>query len=360
MSKIDASERLSGSASGKPRIVDIALQAGVSTATVDRVLNGRTGVKGKTARKVRDAAEWLAKSGGRPTVVASSLKALTIDVLLAGGPGFANEILMREFHRASRLAGVKLNARFTPRANVAALKEALEECAARGSDGVIVQPIEHRLIRDAVLDIASRGVPLICALTTLPGVDSLAYCGLDNRAAGRAGGLLLGHLCARKGKVAVFMSDMLYRSHEERESGARSVLRTDFPEIEVLPSINTRDNPDTCYLETQDLLKRHPDLAGIINLGGGNRGIEKALLEAGKGSELAYVAFNLTPLTRKALLDGTIDAVVHQDMGRLSRSAVDAIVGHHGGKPPEKGYIPAEIIMRENIRDTDRDELQSV
>ena len=126
MSKVDASERPSGSASGKPRIVDIALQAGVSTATVDRVLNGRAGVKGKTASKVRDAAEWLAKSGGRPTVVASSLKALTIDVLLAGGPGFANEILMREFHRASRLAGVKLNARFTPRANVAALKEALE------------------------------------------------------------------------------------------------------------------------------------------------------------------------------------------------------------------------------------------
>ncbi|WP_187970405.1 LacI family DNA-binding transcriptional regulator [Aquibium microcysteis] len=341
---------------GKPRIVDIALQAGVSTATVDRVLNGRVGVKGKTVKKVLDAAEWLAKSGGRPKVVVSSLKALTIDVLLAGGPGFANEILMREFHRASRQAGVKLNARFTQRANVAALKEAIEECAERGSAGVIVQPIDHRLIRDAVLDIVSRGVPLVCALTTLPGVDSLAYCGLDNRAAGRAGGLLLGHLCARKGKVAVFMSDMLYRSHEERESGARSVLRSDFPQIEVLPSINTRDNPETCYSETRELLKRHPDLAGMINLGGGNRGIEKALLESGKAIDVAYVAFNLTPLTRKALLDGTIDAVVHQDMGRISRRAVDAIIGHHGGKPPETGYIPAEIIMRENIRDTDRAE----
>lgn len=349
----DASERPTRRSSGKPRIVDIALQARVSTATVDRVLNGRPGVKSKTVNKVRDAVEWLAKSGDRPTVVASTLKGITIDVLLAGGPGFANEILMREMHRASRSAGVRLNARFAPRANVAALKEALEECAARGSDGVIAQPIEHRLIRDAILGIVGKGVPVVCALTTLPGVDILAYSGLDNRAAGRAGGLLLGHLCGRKGKVAVFMSDMLYRSHEERESGARSVLRTDFPLIEVLPSINTRDSPDTCYLAMQSLMKQHPDLAGIINLGGGNRGIEKALLEAGKGSEIAYVAFNLTPLTRKALLDGTIDAVVHQDMGKLSRRAIDAIVGYHGGKQPETSYIPAEIIMRENIRDTD-------
>ena len=121
MNENDASGPSSGGA--KPRIVDIALQAGVSTATVDRVLNGRPGVKGKTVSKVRDAAEWLAKSGGRPTVVASSLKALTIDILLAGGPGFANEILMREFHRASRLAGVKLNARgwqslYEPRAQL--------------------------------------------------------------------------------------------------------------------------------------------------------------------------------------------------------------------------------------------------
>jgi len=354
MGKNDASETSSHGLSGKPRIVDIALQAGVSTATVDRVLNGRPGVKRKTVSKVRDAAEWLARSGSRPTVVAPALKGLSIDVMLAGGPGFANEILMRDFHRAGREAGVNLNARFIQRANVPALKEALEECDARGSDGVIFQPIEHRLIRDAVLEVVAKGIPVVCALTALPGVDILAYSGLDNRAAGRAGGLLLGHLCGRKGKVAVFMSDMLYRSHEERESGARSVLRTDFPMIEVLESINTRDNPDTCYLETQELLKRHPDLAGMINLGGGNRGIEKALLEAGKANEIAYVAFNLTPLTRKALLDGTIDAVVHQDMGRLSRRAVDAIVGHHVGKQSESGYIPAEIIMRENIRDTDR------
>ena len=38
---------------------DVARQAGVSVATVDRVLNGRTGVRSKTVVRVRDAIDTL-------------------------------------------------------------------------------------------------------------------------------------------------------------------------------------------------------------------------------------------------------------------------------------------------------------
>ncbi|SDZ47366.1 LacI family transcriptional regulator, partial [Jannaschia faecimaris] len=40
----------------RPTIADLARAAGVSTATVDRVLNGRLSVRAETARKVQDAA----------------------------------------------------------------------------------------------------------------------------------------------------------------------------------------------------------------------------------------------------------------------------------------------------------------
>ena len=66
---------------------------------------------------------------------------------------------------------------------------------------------------------------------------------------------------------------------------------------------------------------------------------------------MAYVAFNLTPLTRNALLDGTVDAVVHQDMVRISDMAMRAIGNFHAGLPIEPERAPSEIIMRENVRD---------
>lgn len=41
----------------RPTIADLARAAGVSTATVDRVLNGRQSVREETVRRVHDAAE---------------------------------------------------------------------------------------------------------------------------------------------------------------------------------------------------------------------------------------------------------------------------------------------------------------
>ena len=43
----------------RPKIVDIAREAGVSPATVDRVLNGRAGVSNSTVSRVSDAVKKL-------------------------------------------------------------------------------------------------------------------------------------------------------------------------------------------------------------------------------------------------------------------------------------------------------------
>lgn len=45
--------------SGRPTITDLAKAAGVSVATVDRVLNGRHKVREETARRVYDAAKSI-------------------------------------------------------------------------------------------------------------------------------------------------------------------------------------------------------------------------------------------------------------------------------------------------------------
>ena len=52
---------------------DVAREAGVSLATADRVLNGRSGVRGPTAERVRDA---VARLGYRPNAAAARLALL--------------------------------------------------------------------------------------------------------------------------------------------------------------------------------------------------------------------------------------------------------------------------------------------
>ena len=260
-------------------------------------------------------------------------------------------MLISALRRTARELGVTLRMRHAQKAKVPELVSSLEEALADGTNGVIMEPIEHPLIRDKVNELAARKIPVVSILTPLPEADVTFYAGMDNRAAGRTAGGLMGHLSGRKGKAAIFMSDTLYRSHEERESGVRTLLRQDFPDIAVLDVITMGDNPSAFYGRALDLLERHPDLTSICNVGAGHRGIEKALIEKGRAMDMAYVAFNLTPLTRNALLNGTVDAVVHQDMVRISDMAMRAIGNFHTGLPIVPERAPSEIIMRENVRD---------
>ncbi|MCE5973080.1 LacI family DNA-binding transcriptional regulator [Sinirhodobacter sp. WL0062] len=335
----------------KPRIADIALQAGVGTATVDRVLNNRPGVKEKTVQKVMAAARFLEQSGGRPRVIAPTAAGLNLRAFLGGAPGFANEILGRALRESARMHGVPLALDFVKRTDPMALAAQLRGCLEDGTSGVIVQAVEHPFVRDAIAELITRGLHVTSVLTQMPGLDGLGYIGLDNRAAGRLAGQILGLLCGGKGEIAVFHSDAIYRSHEEREAGLRSVLREDFPDIRIVETISTDDNPNECFRRAQQVLSKHPDLTGLVNLAAGNRGIERALLDSGRATELTFVAFNLTPLSRKALVERTMDAVIHQDMTRIAEEAVTAQIAAHQGKVLPGKMIPTELILRENLKD---------
>jgi LacI family transcriptional regulator len=161
----------------------------------------------------------------------------------------------------------------------------------------------------------------------------------------------MGRLCSQPGTIAIFWGGQLYRSHEEREMGFRTVLRSEFEHLKVLDAIRGYDDPRKNYEMAAELLARHDDLQGVYSVGSGNRGIEKAMLESGRKDEVTYVAFNLTPLTKQCLLSGVIDAVVHQDMARAAENAISAVVDHIAGRPTQIDNIPIEIIMRESIRD---------
>ena len=93
-------------------------------------------------------------------------------------------------------------------------------------------------------ELARAEIPVVTVLTDIAGVDRLAYLGLDNRAAGRTAGLLMGRFCRGTGKLAVVWGGQLYRSHEERESGFRSVLRSERPDLQSVELITGNDNPE--------------------------------------------------------------------------------------------------------------------
>lgn len=336
----------------RPRIADIAALTGLGTATVDRVLHGRAHVRAATRARVEAAIAELTASGARPAPLLPPPPGMDFRAFLGGRPGFANDLLARALRGQARAAGVRLSCEFVTRRDVRGLVTALEAAVDAGATGLVVQPVAHPLVDDALARLVARGVPVVTVLSAPPGVAGLGYVGLDNHAAGRLAGQIAGLICGGRGAVACLTSSA-YHSHVARESGLRAVLREQFPGLDLVAAIATEDDPTLCHRETAALLARHPDLAGLVNFAAGNRGVERALIDAGRAGQTRFVTFNLTPLARMGLVSNRISAVIHQDLTRIARDCVAMLIAAHRGTPPGPAPIPAELILREGLHEVD-------
>jgi LacI family transcriptional regulator len=111
------------------------------------------------------------------------------------------------------------------------------------------------------------------------------------------------------------------------------------------------DDWEESYSATKDLLKGQPDLAGIYNIGGGNRGLAQALEEAGRAGQVVFIGHELTEHTRRFLLSGVMDAVIDQNPRREAREAVIALSRAARGLPVQKSDLTVgmQVIFRESI-----------
>ncbi|MDO9413847.1 MAG: LacI family DNA-binding transcriptional regulator [Pseudolabrys sp.] len=335
------------------RIDDVAKRSGVSTATVDRVLNQRPGVRSTTIQRVLKAAGELdyLVDGGLPS---QAMKPWRLAFLLPGG---TNKFLgmMGRLIGAShdRLASFNMRARvdhvesFKPERLAQELRR-----VGREVDAIAFMAIEHPSVREAVDALAERGVPTVTLISDIANTRRAAYVGLDNRSAGRTAGYLIARFIgARPAKVAMIAGSLSYRAHEEREMGFLHFFQQLYPEIQVVGLREGQDDEAKNYRQTKMLLAQHPQLAGIYNIGGGADGIGRALKEAGRHRDVTFVGHGLSPDTRAMLIDGTMDAVITQNPQNSLMDCVAIFANLRAGRPPLDGTAGSrpEIILRENL-----------
>mgnify|MGYP005846318327 CR=1 FL=1 len=338
----------------RAKIEDIAREAGVSTATVDRVLNGRKGVRTETAKLVQDIAK---KMHYRPDPMAQALsrrERLQFDFIFPSGSNTFINALIRHVEEAIEAYAqfkVRISTHVIEGFNPELLAEKLIEIAPR-SEGVAFVALDHPLVREAVGEIIDKGTPVVTLVSDLMHTKRLGYVGVDNRMAGRTAAFLLGRFMKEPvGKVALIAGSLSYRGHEEREMGFRNLLQEDFPELKVAALLEGFDDADKNYEQACELLRKYPDLRGIYNIGAGARGIGRALMESDMAKKVIFVGHELTPHSRKLLIDGVMDAVINQSGRQEIFGGVQMLLNHHSRQDITANIeMPkVEIFIRENL-----------
>ena len=330
----------------KPTLTDLAEASGVSTATVDRVLNDRPGASARTRKRVTDAARAIGYLPGAETAIEH---VHLVALLPQGTNEFMEDLRAHLIIEAAAIPGVSLEMAEIAGLDASAMAEALSKVG--DVDGVAVVALNHPRVHDALLRLSARAIPVVTLVSDLP--DSLrhAYIGIDNLRAGRLAGEITTRFLGPNptGEVALFASSLTYRGHQERDVGLRQYIEEEAPNLTLLELRESGEERARAHAQALELLDAHPAICAIYNAGGGTAGIAQALKDRGRENDVIFVAHEATDTNKALLLDGTLDAIIDQNARREAQEALSTLFAIAQGqlRPITKPRL--HLILKENI-----------
>jgi LacI family transcriptional regulator len=342
--------------SRRPTITDVAREAGVSVATVDRVMNGRERVREATARQVFEAAHRIGyhAAGLIGQRIQSDLPRMRFGFVLHKEKQAFYKAFAAEIEKAVRAApNIRAEAiiKFSPSQSPADFAACIAEMKGR-VDAIAASAITHHEVTEVVQDLREAGTPCFALLNDFAQGIRQSYVGLNNLKVGRIAASMIATAVHRPGKIAVFVGGYRWHGHELRETGFRSYFRELAPQFNVLDTLVNLETRQLTYEATLDLLARHPDLRGIYCAGGGMEGAIAAMREVRQPGDVVLVVNELTPESRSALRDRFVTLVIStplhalcQDVVALMSEAVangmTAVTGQH--------FLQPELYLAESV-----------
>nr|WP_315238028.1 LacI family DNA-binding transcriptional regulator [uncultured Albidiferax sp.] len=329
---------------------DVASQAGISLATVDRVMNQRGGVRQHTIRRVEQALKELDRQKSQ---VGLAGRKFLIDVVVQAPDRFSTlvradlERVMPGSHPAIFRARYSMG----EDQSVAQLVATLDKILRQGSHGVLLKAPDVSEISQAVARLQDKGIPVVTLVTDLPTSVRRAYVGMDNWAAGQTAAYLMAQwLGRRKTGVLVSTSSNSFRGEEERDIGFRYAVRERYKNLILHEVSEGLGLHDTTVALVRRKLKQLPEVEAVYSIGGANTAIKEAFAQLQRPCRV-FIAHDLDVDNLRLLRDGTLHAVLHHDLQQDLRQACAHFIGAHGAVPanPLVGPSSVQVVTPYNL-----------
>ncbi|SFJ31365.1 LacI family DNA-binding transcriptional regulator [Jannaschia pohangensis] len=339
----------------RPTTKDLARVAGVSRATVDRVLNNREGVRQKTVDRVNAAIRDLGFVRNIAAAnLAKSRRYRFLFILPRTGDLFLQELSDRIEEGAAAFANDAVSAELqrVDTNDPHILSQYLTDLSADRWDGVAIMAPQSPQLRDAVTRLLERGIQVLPFVANQEGTISDDFVGIDNKTAGATAGLLMGRFVGRsQGKILVVAETMNAQDSLERRHGFDMTLHRKFPNLRVLPSLETYGADSRAEAVLTTTIAHHPDILGVYILSSEARVPLRILQQLNMPDHVVQIVHERTASTVSALLDGSVDAIITQDPGHLARSALRRLKARCDGSEilASQERIRTEILLETNV-----------
>ncbi len=340
------------------RIKDIALKAGVSVGTVDRVIHGRTGVSEASRKKVE---EILKQMNYQPNMYASALasnKKYNLACLL---PLHTQEDYWMDIEAGMKHAvstykdfNIRLNILYYDQYEPGAFSEAGKKMLETMPDGVIMAPSSEDETKDTALQLKERNIPFIFIDSNLKSLNPLSFYGQNSHSSGYFAARILSLMADKNDSVVIFR--LIYggrlgsNQQRNREEGFREYIKNNCPGIKLYELDFYVKKPEDNERIMKEFFEKHPEINCGITFNSKAYIIGEYMQKTGrKGFKM--MGYDLLRRNVKCLKEGTIDFIIAQQPTEQGQSCIECLFEHLILKKDVKpyNYMPITLISKENI-----------
>ncbi|NIF23851.1 LacI family DNA-binding transcriptional regulator [Candidatus Pantoea multigeneris] len=312
-------------------IKQIAAQAGVSKATIDRALHGRGSVHAQTQRRINQAIRDLELQ--ERTSLATG-RTIPFDVILHTPERFSRLVCDALIDEMSHFASFQLRLRFhcVETISTSEMRKLMLKCA-NDSYGIILKAENNAAIGKTIEELQKYRVPVVTIVTDVPDSARLRYVGMDNISAGMTAAYLMSQWVKNtKLDVAVVLSSQNFLGEKERVDGFCQGIKQMMPSINPVWVSEGYGVDGMTFDVMLKALKTYPNLKAVYCVGGGNAAILRAFHQAER-EIISYIGHDVDEENRFLLSDQKLNAVIQHDLQSDARVVFRTLLTFHGFLP---------------------------
>jgi Transcriptional regulators len=335
-------------------IYDIAKQLNISTATVNRALNGKNKVSEETRKTVIETANSM---GFKPNKAAKSLARNTIKLGLVINydiPDFHEELLRGAKAAYEELSDYNVEFKYyiasqPMHSRRQEIIDKMKEMAGDRCNGILFMPSpDQRGYHELMRELATNNIVVATIVTDVLGSSRLFSLRQNGLFAGKIAAELLWYFTSLK-KVAIFTGYKSVGVHAETIEGFFETARQ--KPIQIIGVYENQDDPELAYYNTEKLISQHPDIEGIYINTANSSSVCKKLKETGYGGRVKIVASDVFPELKEHMMEDIIHATLFQDPFNQGRLALKYLYQHiaEGAKFENDILIKPQIVLKSNM-----------
>lgn len=223
--------------------------------------------------------------------------------------------------------------------------ETLDSKIEQGCDGLVLPGFISNIDR-YVNKANNRNIPVMAFNCDFPkGTDRLSYFGPDVPAAGKLAGQLISKGIEEEGDVVLFEGFTSNTINQIRCHSVKSVL-SKHRKIKIVEEIDDVIENDLVYNKMKELLRKHPNLKGVIIVSGGVHGAAKAIEELNFAGKVKIFCFDYDNEIIDLIRKGIVNTAMGQDPFGQGHDPIiylyNYIVGHE--VPKDITYTRTEVM----------------